>query len=341
MSTRFAMPDEMEFPTMTICIQDGMKKSVKDEYGLLENVEFWFNIYRNQNNSKYVGPPNQTLSETFEDLSFVLNRDYVVGISLYPTLDLTNLTLGMNSVPSMDGVLNSYSVEPLHTLFFGTCLKIQPIGSGSWFKTHRVTIKVTLLIDNLKKRKDRPKAFDIYLTSNETWHGVELSNWKRFKPTIKSLKFGKQKYLSIWNIERIFREGIRDSTSCYTEVLMRTANCSYMCDMRSYTLLPPCRTYEELTCMLENWDPKEDCLRHKIIKRYAPTDRQNKIALEHESNVVISFESKESQIMEEIDVISFPNLIGSIGGSLGMFFGFSFAGYFQVVFDKCFERFFK
>ena len=31
--------------------------------------------------------------------------------------------------------------------------------------------------------------------------------------------------------------------------------------------------------------------------------------------------------MEEIDVITLAGLIGSIGGSLGMFFGFSFAAY--------------
>ena len=66
LSTRFAMLDEMEFPTMTICMQEGMKESVKDKYGLSENIGFWFNSY---------GPANNTLSETFEDLSFILNRD--------------------------------------------------------------------------------------------------------------------------------------------------------------------------------------------------------------------------------------------------------------------------
>ena len=65
---------------MTICIQEGMKESFKDKYGLSENVDFWLNNYGP------LGPPNNTLSETFEDLSFILNRDFTIGISQFLTL---------------------------------------------------------------------------------------------------------------------------------------------------------------------------------------------------------------------------------------------------------------
>ena len=101
LSTRFAMLDEMEFPTMTICMQEGMKESVKDKYGLSENIGFWLNSY---------GPANNTLSETFEDLSFILNRDFTIGISQFFTLKEKNLTLGINLVPnpSIYGSFDSY-----------------------------------------------------------------------------------------------------------------------------------------------------------------------------------------------------------------------------------------
>merc|ERR1712062_64031 len=137
----------------------------------------------------------------------------------------------------------------------------------------------------------------------------------------------------------ITKEGIENSTSCYIDVLMKATNCPFMCDLLHAQGLPDCNTFEELRCMYENWNWKHNCLRHKV-KRYIPdpTNRQG-IASEYESIVDISFESKESQIVEEIDIISFPSLIGSIGGSLGMFFGFSFSGYFHKIFDKCFERY--
>ena len=81
--------------------------------------------------------------------------------------------------------------------------------------------------------------------------------------------------------------------------------------------------------------------RHKEVKRYKPdpTNRQG-IASEFESIVDIFFQSKELEIVEEIDIISLSSLIGSIGGSLGMFFGFSFSGYFHMIFDKFFGRYF-
>ena len=48
----------------------------------------------------------------------------------------------------------------------------------------------------------------------------------------------------------------------------------------------------------------------------------------------ISASSKTKQIMEEVDVITFAGLIGSVGGSLGMFFGFSFTSYLSIVVEK-------
>ena len=44
---------------------------------------------------------------------------------------------------------------------------------------------------------------------------------------------------------------------------------------------------------------------------------------------------EENDITEEMDVITTSGLIGSVGGSLGMFFGFSFSGYASYLLDKC------
>ena len=47
------------------------------------------------------------------------------------------------------------------------------------------------------------------------------------------------------------------------------------------------------------------------------------------------------QIIEEIDVITFAGLIGSIGGSLSMFFGFSFTSYLLFTIEKFTTKIFK
>ena len=48
--------------------------------------------------------------------------------------------------------------------------------------------------------------------------------------------------------------------------------------------------------------------------------------------------SMSKQMIEEVDILSTFELIGSIGGSLGMFFGFSMSGYILYWFDKLIEE---
>ena len=55
----------------------------------------------------------------------------------------------------------------------------------------------------------------------------------------------------------------------------------------------------------------------------------------------VSTTSDTKQIIEEIDVITFAGLIGSIGGSLGMFFGFSLTSYLFFAIEKFTKKIFK
>ena len=49
--------------------------------------------------------------------------------------------------------------------------------------------------------------------------------------------------------------------------------------------------------------------------------------------------SMTKEIREEDDIITLPGLIGSVGGSLGMFFGFSIANYLLFWTDILIDRF--
>ena len=57
--------------------------------------------------------------------------------------------------------------------------------------------------------------------------------------------------------------------------------------------------------------------------------------------VVGTASGSTKEIVEEIDVITFSGLIGSVGGSLGMFFGFSFTSYLSFVIEKIVKNIFK
>ena len=51
------------------------------------------------------------------------------------------------------------------------------------------------------------------------------------------------------------------------------------------------------------------------------------------STINVGIYSMSKEVREEVDIITFSELIGSIGGSLGMFFGFSISAYVFYVVD--------
>ena len=52
----------------------------------------------------------------------------------------------------------------------------------------------------------------------------------------------------------------------------------------------------------------------------------------------IMFASKDADIFEEILIVDEISLIGSLGGSLGLFIGFSFFGYITSFFDVIVDK---
>ena len=340
MSARFEEEDQIEFPTMTICTEGGMKNSKLQKYGLKTTKHLLQNKFITKDNPNYIGQPNQSLTETFDELSYILNRDFILELShkSYHSGQV-NLSLGINNVttPFSNGSFDSYLVESLKTLYYATCYKVQPINSGNWFNTHSVYIAIKLLTDKMNPI-DKPTDFHIYLTSNDTWHGVTRNTWRRFNPTLKQLEMGRQHILSIKMVEKLYKEGTENSSSCFTNLLRSTTNCSVMCDFLSYNDLPPCNTSEEQECMYQNWNWKHCCLKHKKIVLFYPTYRTARHISSNHTRVKIFYDAWETETMEEIDVISLPSLIGSIGGSLGMFFGFSITGYALILIERCFNR---
>ena len=95
------------------------------------------------------------------------------------------------------------------------------------------------------------------------------------------------------------------------------------------------------------------CLEQKKFKLYSARIENTEIINENEgyyddsmnSHFVFRFSSKKRHVYEEVLILDAIGLIGSLGGSLGLFIGFSFFGYvmplLEALFDKvvdCFEQ---
>ena len=99
--------------------------------------------------------------------------------------------------------------------------------------------------------------------------------------------------------------------------------------------------------------PKIDkCLMQKNFKQYTTRVENVELGMENviqslnnateDMNVQfsITFTSKHVDIFEEILIVDEISLIGSLGGSLGLFIGFSFFGYITTFLDVIVDKMF-
>ena len=108
--------DSLEFPTLTFCINPSQKTSVAKEYNFTEH----FDVVKKE-------VKNRSYAERLDKLSYILNRDYEMNMTLKESLYNTEFQMVRVEEGLVQVDHSEFDVKSIKSLHLGTCTKIQPL----------------------------------------------------------------------------------------------------------------------------------------------------------------------------------------------------------------------
>ena len=186
----------------------------------------------------------------------------------------------------------------------------------------------------------------MYLTSNTTWNGIVGGQWPQYHPVKTYVNF-KENYHE-YKLGKVtnwyFKEGTENMKECHEKLALKN-NCTVKCNILSEDDLPPCQTQADQNCKFDGdgqwWPEYVNCYKTKEALIYHmdhSINQVHKMTSDLSTIIYLGMWSMTKEIKEEVDVITTADLIGSLGGSLGMFFGFSLSAYVLFIADKILDK---
>ena len=316
--------DGLPAPSFILCMP-GIKADAAEKYGYKPALK---SIYSDEK-EKYK-KFNKTPLEVAEEMSFLLDQDFGLKISFYLT-ESYSLHLGSNT-HIKDGSINvKLIITPT-----GLCYLIQSNyklkkSDSPWFY---LQIRPTLsYFDSVQQ--GWPVQF--YFVTNETWPGIYLASWQYLSVPRITVPLTKEAetMIEIMPSRIRFQDGIDDVLQCMMDLLTKKANCSQLCYPMLNSLMsefgwPACKTYQEMQCIIDRgmFDPIIEadlglCLRPTETMIFKVQDLYSRLSHTDHISIQVKYSTELIEVKEEIPIIGVGTFIGSIGGSLGLFLGFS------------------
>ena len=320
-TSRFENVSELEPPTLTVCVNPRFKLSVALDFGM--NFS-WYQSIPVSNTSSY--------GEQFSKLSYILNQDYKIKMAIVKSRYF-ELVLGNNALETW-----TFEIKEIQTALHGTCVAIVPkfVITETPFYWGLVLIPSPYLdkINEISK-------FIIYLTSNDSWHSLVPAEWPQYNPSVIKVDRNSRYYYPPKVTEYVYAEGVQNSEECMTESI-KESDCQVKCSPGSLANLPKCKAVLDIDCV---WNSTMEAISRCNRRKYGLTFYGDLEQLENyqnennETSVNIFVNALSKEVKEEVDVITTSGFIGSVGGSLGMFFGFSISAYVLNISNSIIRKF--
>ena len=323
-TSRLEQVSVIDFPTLTICMDPPFKPSVVSKYG-----------FKSSGEAAVTDVPNATLLEKLETMSYMLNLDFSMKITSWYSKDIKDIDLKL-------GENVFFLIEPVITFLQGICYRLTPT-----FQVENEWVNMGFHIQFKSGDMDKPSHFLVYLTSPNALLNIATNVWPQYMPGKVKVSFNSET-ISVIRYDKVikytFKNGVQNASECMKQVI-DMSDCNHECCHISGCSLPICNSSQGYDCLwFNNKKLGKRCLLQKHSLAYLPILEDSAVYDQDSSSsgvFIISTTSDTIQIIEEIDLITLAGLIGSIGGSLGMFFGFSLTSYLFFAIEKFTKKIFK
>ena len=315
-----------ELPATVLCFQPMAKESVLKDYNV--------SIYDLDNMANLDKFP-KLWKDFLNEVHFKLNRDFTIALRGYD-----ELKEGVNPIQLDNSRNTTITVSELFTLWYGFCYLIR---LSYTFKNQWI---FTLTFNNKTLERNDIPTPQLYITSEENALGVLGMNWiygteLRWSPKDKETGYKvtpiKRKTLSLKS-----HCNMNSNSNCIFELIKQSnITCNKTClpikfPNMNIIPMPGCEenfTIEEFNCMKWGlhkalfYNASFFCERHCNTIEYRG---KKSFAFKYYGSSKYSLEwrfildSAKVLVQEEYLVYDSTGIVGAIGGTLGLFVGFSF-----------------
>ena len=319
LSSRTEKVEYLAAPYMTICLEPPFKTSILKKYGLSQSTKHIKDLFKALRELK-----NLTIYENFSykhEIDFNIRLEVLKNGSKVPE----EIEFGIQKIVTTRGLchLIKYNVN---------------------VSTNDDMIRLSY--SSKVPDYDTPEYAKILLSSPNGWYGIVLDDWPFYDPTILKIPFeklqAKRWTAKVSQTDYQYMTGTNNFEECLLEQIKRNSVCKTKCYPLVFNFLPNFTlcSPDEISCMHNlltiQRKYRYECLQAKKIIQYKasfnPTFNLN--SNESDFLFVFFFDKGTKDIKEEVLIVTTASFIGSVGGSLGLFLGFSFFNYLSGIINK-------
>ena len=341
--TTYESPQYLGSPTFVLCMEPGKKPSILKEYNVSHE-----DFIKEFKSPKFSG----SVPNIINDVSYVLKRDFDIHFQNAFNSSFANLHIGNNIFKDYNET-SSIEVDYIMNFKHSICYRITPnILMVDNYIQRDESFEIYVLFNPKLSKEDLPEYVDVYLTSKVNSYGIWQGEWKEFdelafalflKRNFYQLTIRTQKVKLIENDQICVSNSENSYYKCLgTKILDLKQNFPLSCIPLYYSYILKLATTENFTIyeeVNESWGKtrkifegilmpngfskcKKSCTYDGYKGKQMQLPSFNSIS--HSIGFKYKFQYLERAIIQEYLVYDWIGMITSVGGSLGLFLGFSF-----------------